>query len=274
LGLLERWVNELEETDDATQANGKQSAGERMKLIDELASKIATLWYKSTKTVYHTAVACAEAARRLGPEQKKLLLKKLPFGESTFSKLVQIGKDSRIHKFIKKLPPSYSTIYLVSQLSDEQLKVGIETGIVNAEASREDIKKLRDAGGQASEPRRARNQERVREQETRHGTPAGARRRNRMTMSPSLTTRSFSRTTRIVPNRPQRAMFSIPRCSNGRKKGFVGRNGRLLRKLSGRGSSKRFFAVSHSGHLPQRKQRGESFGGSAVCSRCCPGTTA
>jgi hypothetical protein len=152
---LTRFIEGGEDADATTLTTSEQA-----QLIDKFASKITALWYRSTESICQAAAACAEIARQLSPDGKKLLLKKLPFGVSTFSKLVRIGNDPRIYKIIKKLPPSYSKIYLVSQLSDEQLKVGIEKGVVNAGAGRKDIENFRDAGrpatkvGAPSEPKR------------------------------------------------------------------------------------------------------------------------
>jgi hypothetical protein len=119
------------------------------KLIDGFASEITTLWHKSREAIYALATACAEAAKQLDPGQKKILMKKLPFGDANFSKFVQIGKDQRIIRHLELFPPSMSTIYEITLLSDEQLKLGIETGIIDANATREDIKDFRDGGSRA-----------------------------------------------------------------------------------------------------------------------------
>jgi hypothetical protein len=39
---------------------------------------------------------CCEASQLLTASEKKELIKRLPFKESTFSKFVQIGKDARL----------------------------------------------------------------------------------------------------------------------------------------------------------------------------------
>lgn len=115
-------------------------------VIEDFVSKITTCWYRSTKAIFDTATICAQADEQLNPAQKKKLLKRLPFGQSTFSKLVQIGKDQRIPKIIKRLPPSMSTIYEVTLLSDEQLDQAKEAHIISAEATRDGIKLFRESG--------------------------------------------------------------------------------------------------------------------------------
>jgi hypothetical protein len=115
-------------------------------VIEDFVSKITTCWYRSTKAIFDTATICKLADEQLSPAQKKKLLKRLPFGESTFSKLVQIGKDQRIPKSIKRLPPSMSTMYEVTLLSDEQLEQAKEADIISAEATRDSIKLFRESG--------------------------------------------------------------------------------------------------------------------------------
>ena len=122
---------------------------ERQRRIEKLAAKIMVLWYRCAQAIYDTGVACAREDKRLIPIDKKALLKKLPFSASRFSKLVQIGKDGRLPEIMKRLPPSFSSIYLVSTLSNEQLKIGLDAGIINTEARRKDIEHWRD--GLASE---------------------------------------------------------------------------------------------------------------------------
>ena len=113
------------------------------KLVDEFVSRINTSWFRSVKEIYETGHECAEAQERLGPEARRVLLNKLPFNASTFSKLVQIGNDQRIPKIINHLPPSFTSIYCITQLSTEELKAGLRAGIVKPDATREQIQQLR-----------------------------------------------------------------------------------------------------------------------------------
>jgi hypothetical protein len=46
---------------------------------------------------------CAEASTRLTTAQKSERLRALPFGDTAFSKLVQIGTDPRLHTAVKFL---------------------------------------------------------------------------------------------------------------------------------------------------------------------------
>ena len=77
-------------------------------VIEDFVSKITTCWYRSTKAIFDTATICAQADEQLNPAQKKKLLKRLPFGQSTFSQLVQISKERRTPPIMRRLPPSMS----------------------------------------------------------------------------------------------------------------------------------------------------------------------
>jgi len=113
-------------------------------LVEEFASKIKASTVRSVQEILKRGDYCVQAKKRLTAKGYGALLKKLPFGASDFSKYVRIGNDQRLRTNIKHLPPSFSTIYLVSGLSNKQLNVGIEAGIISAKATREDIERFRD----------------------------------------------------------------------------------------------------------------------------------
>jgi hypothetical protein len=127
----------LRELEDAETAHG------RRKTVDEFGVEIYRNWRGTMKAFWKCSCRCAEAYRVLDEGEKRLLLERLPFDRSTFSKLVKIGNDDRLRPLLKRLPLSYSTIYEVSLLSDEQLERANETGIINPDARRSDIEALR-----------------------------------------------------------------------------------------------------------------------------------
>jgi hypothetical protein len=94
---------------------------------------------------------CVQAREQLSTKGYSALLKKLPFGEADFSKYMRIGKDDRLSKIAELLPPSFSSIYLISRLSNEQLKAGIETGVISPKATRKDIERFCDEGASETE---------------------------------------------------------------------------------------------------------------------------
>ena len=149
---LDRWASE---TDGADSANSSKplSASEQVTLIDESVAKVRTLWRNSVNMICNAAAEVARTVKRLDAEHKKRYAKKLGYGNTVFNMLKRIGEDKRIPKIIKHLSPSISTIYQVSHLSNEQLKLGISEGIVNPGATRDDIKIFR--GSHKSPPKPA-----------------------------------------------------------------------------------------------------------------------
>jgi hypothetical protein len=89
---------------------------------------------------------CAEANEWRAPDKRQLLANP-PFSAATFSKLAQIGADRRLQspRFQKLLPPSYSTIYEVKQLGDEEFKIAKEEGIITPRLKRADLQKWRES---------------------------------------------------------------------------------------------------------------------------------
>ena len=65
--------------------------------IADYAKQINTCWRKTTDSVLETAALCAEAAKSLGEDDKKALVKKLDFSPAAFSKLVKIGERKELH---------------------------------------------------------------------------------------------------------------------------------------------------------------------------------
>src|SRR5262249_30869976 len=55
------------------------------------ANRIVNSWRHAADGMMEVARLCCEASQLLNPSEKKQLIKRLPFKESTFSKFVQIG---------------------------------------------------------------------------------------------------------------------------------------------------------------------------------------
>ena len=121
--------------------NSTQQLFFRQRTVDKYLQEISNGWHETTKSILAVAKICAEANSDLAPDEKRELLKNLPFGASVFSKLAKIGSDPRLKKqaIAKLLPPNYSTIYEVSHLSDDRLQAAVKRKILTPEASRAQI---------------------------------------------------------------------------------------------------------------------------------------
>ena len=105
------------------------------------ASAINGHWQRSVDAFMNAARLCAEANARLTTGQKSALIRALPFGETAFSKLVQIGSDARLRDIKRLLPPHYTTVYAVTLLTDEELKRAIAENVICPDMKRAELQK-------------------------------------------------------------------------------------------------------------------------------------
>src|SRR5207244_2135416 len=107
--------------------------------------------YKCTDGIIKVGRICAEADRKLSTGDKLKLKEVLPFSPATFSKLVQIGTNPRFQneEVLKLLPPSYSIIYAVGQLDNEEYAAAIEQKILSPALKRAELERWRAERGNA-----------------------------------------------------------------------------------------------------------------------------
>ena len=88
-----------------------------------------------------TARLCAEAEKKLRPEEKNKLFKDLDFNKATFSKLAKIGSQPRLQTEAVKslLPPNYTIVYEVAKLPESDLQVAIKEGVISPKMLRSDL---------------------------------------------------------------------------------------------------------------------------------------
>jgi hypothetical protein len=143
-------VEAIVEHDNVGARNGNElSPGKDFKLIEGAVSEIighysreiTGQWLRFVDDGMKTARLCADAAARLKPDARKLL--RLPFGEVTFSKLVQIGKDARLRspEVQNLLPPHYTIVYEITKLESDELRLAIDEGVIRPEMKRAELQK-------------------------------------------------------------------------------------------------------------------------------------
>lgn len=95
------------------------------KTVIEYAERISANWHKSTDNIMKVADDCYSAREEFKdfPTDKHDLIKRLPFGDSEFSKLASIGGDKRLKANQTLLSPSISTIDLIRKLPDEKFEL-------------------------------------------------------------------------------------------------------------------------------------------------------
>jgi hypothetical protein len=110
---------------------------------EDFATRIQVSWQKRTSSIFVVAEACNEANTQLTGKSKKKLLDELPFSKATFVKLSQIGGDQRLRGIAEQLPASFSIIYEITLLSDEQFEQAVASNKIRPKVQRNEIIKLR-----------------------------------------------------------------------------------------------------------------------------------
>ncbi len=123
--------------------------------IEDFAKDINSSWRKTTDSILETARLCTKANGQLTKDGRKQLVQLLSFSPSVFSKLVKIGEHALLHQDQVKslLPPNYTIMYALSQLSDAELQAAVDAGAISPVMSREDVVLLqkRKEGDEAAE---------------------------------------------------------------------------------------------------------------------------
>ena len=123
---------------------GKNDPDLRNSEVPSVATYVSAIngqWQRGVDAFMNAARLCAEANERLTTAQKSMLIQGLPFGQTAFSKFVQIGSDARLLDIQRLLPPHYTTVYAVTLLTDEELKRAIAENIVYPGMTRAELQK-------------------------------------------------------------------------------------------------------------------------------------
>ena len=111
--------------------------------VADYVTAIQVNWQQGVDAFMSIARLCAEASARLTALQKRELIQALPFGDSAFSKFVQIGTDTRLYApdIQRLLPPHYTTVYAVTLLTDEELKRAVVEKVLHPDMQRAQLEK-------------------------------------------------------------------------------------------------------------------------------------
>jgi hypothetical protein len=106
--------------------------------------------------VLKTCALVAEYAQEHTPEQIKSFQEEVSINTQVWSRLIALHKDSRLKKHLEQLPASYTALYAVSRMKDEEIEAAIQQGIIHPEASSHSIlnwtKEKRLVGGETVPP--------------------------------------------------------------------------------------------------------------------------
>jgi hypothetical protein len=115
--------------------------------VANYVSQIGQNWQRGVDAFMTIARLCAEASARLTITETGELLKQLPFGDSAFSKFVQIGNDRRLNtpELRRLLPPHYTITYAVTLLTDQELQDAIAAKVIHPDMNRDDLQRWRNS---------------------------------------------------------------------------------------------------------------------------------
>ena len=115
--------------------------------VANYVSQIGQNWQRGVDAFMTVARLCAEASARLTITQRGELLKQLPFGDSAFSKFVQIGNDRRLNtpELRRLLPPHYTITYALTLLTDQELQDAIAAKVIHPDMNRDELQRWRNS---------------------------------------------------------------------------------------------------------------------------------
>jgi hypothetical protein len=120
--------------------------------IEEYRRRIQSSYKKTVEDFLELGAVCRDAADHLSKSEVETLLQSdMPINESTFWKFVTIGRDQRLPSIAGSLP-SNTTIYEVSQLTEEQFEQAVASQKIHPKVRREDIAALRKRSDSGSGP--------------------------------------------------------------------------------------------------------------------------
>ena len=113
---------------------------------EEWAKRITTAWQKSVESIIETGRLLIEAKAELPHgEFENMINEKLPFGSRTAQRLMKIADHPILSNptHVSHLPPSWGTLYALTELPDEVLSDMLEDGKLNCEIERKDVEQIK-----------------------------------------------------------------------------------------------------------------------------------
>lgn len=115
----------------------------------EFAERICSHWQDSVQNILEVGRDLTQAKNSLAHGEFEAMVKAdLPFSEQTARKLRSIASDERLSNRAhgRDLPASWTSLYELTKLDDEQWVSAMESGAIRPDMERKDITKLRTGG--------------------------------------------------------------------------------------------------------------------------------
>jgi len=106
--------------------------------------------------VLQTCALVAQYADEHTPDQIKEFQKQVEINPQVWSRLIALHKDKRLKAHVERLPRSYTALYAISRMRDEEFEAAVQQGIIHPEGSSHSIlkwtKQNRLTAGEAVQP--------------------------------------------------------------------------------------------------------------------------
>jgi len=89
--------------------------------------------------VLKTCALVAKYAQEHTPDQVKAYQERVGINSQVWLRLLALHRDERLKKHLKDQPASYTALYAVSRMTDEEIEAGIQQGIIHPSASSHSI---------------------------------------------------------------------------------------------------------------------------------------
>ena len=89
--------------------------------------------------VLQTCAQVAQYADEHTPEQIKEFQKEVAINPQVWSRLIALHKDKRLKAHVERLPRSYTALYAISRMQDQEFDAAVEQCIINPESSSHSI---------------------------------------------------------------------------------------------------------------------------------------
>ena len=85
--------------------------------------------------VLETCALVAEYAREHTPDQIRAFQEKVGINPQVWLRLLALHRDERLKKHIEHLPPSYTVLYAIHRMKDEEIEAAVQQGVITPTAS-------------------------------------------------------------------------------------------------------------------------------------------
>jgi hypothetical protein len=110
----------------------------------ELGRQIKASEQKAVAHVLETAHLCELGFQKYRTRGLPVLLRAAEMSKTTFMKYVGIAHDTRLKRIENLLPPNFTTIHQICQLTDEEFEEAIRAEIIRPTVRRREIEYLRE----------------------------------------------------------------------------------------------------------------------------------